>query len=374
MEWRRLSKLKNYNFLFNDEENPITPLEIIQGDISNCYIISPISALSAHPNIIKKIFNSKIKSEKGQYSLNLCQQGIFKEVILDDFIPISKKKQEPGFCKSRENKTFWPVLLEKAFAKKFGAYWNTGGGGNASKIFKDLTGAPVYNYNIEKYVLKYSENKEKLYKKIFTLIENSIKQGYAIVAQTNKEKAKVMTQLGLSEWHYYVILGTLKLENGDSLVKVRNPWGGEKVWEGQYSRNDDFWLQNPKGKIENFEGNSGCFYIPIDCFVSNFQEIDICEVSETAIYAQYPFNSFNIVKEKTNIFQIKVKKTGVFHISFSQMDSKSNTYDYTSLILLENDSKLKFFKATGNLYRDLTIKTKLEASKNYILYVKKNIN
>ena len=37
----------------------------------------------------------------------------------------------------------WAILLEKAYAKAYGGFWNIGTGGFAEDAMKDLTGAPT---------------------------------------------------------------------------------------------------------------------------------------------------------------------------------------------------------------------------------------
>jgi hypothetical protein len=40
--------------------------------------------------------------------------------------------------------------------------------------------------------------------------------------------------------HAYTVLGTVKLSNGEKLVKMRNPWGVEK-WKGAWSDHSYKW-------------------------------------------------------------------------------------------------------------------------------------
>ena len=110
----------------------------VQGRLSNCYLISAMSALAQNPACITRLFNTKEINSQGVYSLNICKGGIFQEVIIDDFLPC----QENNLKFARlNNGVVWPLLLEKAFAKLYKAYWQIGGGGNAIQAIKDLTGA-----------------------------------------------------------------------------------------------------------------------------------------------------------------------------------------------------------------------------------------
>lgn len=106
-----------------------------------------MSALAENPKLILRLFNTKEVNEKGIYSINICKGGVFQEVIIDDFIPCHFNKLKFARYKSG---VLWPILLEKAFAKVYGAYWQIGGGGNAVQAMKDITGAPTRYYLVQK--------------------------------------------------------------------------------------------------------------------------------------------------------------------------------------------------------------------------------
>jgi len=53
------------------------------------------------------------------------------------------------------------MLLEKAYAKVYGGYWNIGTGGFAEDALKDLTGAPT-----EFRLINESTNAQDLWKKL----------------------------------------------------------------------------------------------------------------------------------------------------------------------------------------------------------------
>lgn len=195
------------------------------------------------------------------------------------------------------------------------------------------------------------------------------------MAQTHKEKERVMTDYGMAEWHYYSILNSFQLKNGDYIVKLRNPWG-KKVWTGEYSSSDQASISSKEKIFSQIfeEEKKGIFYMPIDCFLQNFEEIDICECNPSHVYTQFEFNSFHIIKKKTQFFQVKVEKSGVYHLSFSQRDARdSSSYDYCSLILIKKNN-FEFLKSIGNAVRDLPMKIKLEAGVIYYLYVRKKNN
>lgn len=246
--------------IFHKEGAPVRSTDPIQGNLSNCYLISAMSALAKYPALITRLFNTKEVNEQGLYSINLCHGGVFQEVIIDDFVPCAGNKIKFARYKSG---VLWPLLLEKAFAKLYGAYWQVGGGGNAVQALKDMTGAPTRYYNFS-----------KLEKDTFLSICADVKEHNLIaLTQTNREKSEVNTDKGLIEWHYYSLLGTYTVidEEKDkevTLIKLRNPWG-KKIWEGSWSCQDTRWTNANKHsvgyKIDEFK--TGTFFIEIDIFL-----------------------------------------------------------------------------------------------------------
>lgn len=78
------------------------------------------------------------------YCVSLCVNGIWEKVTIDDAFPCKKTKQgkyRPIFSFSKSSE-IWHMLLEKAWAKVHGGYFNTIGG-TSREALRDLTGAPT---------------------------------------------------------------------------------------------------------------------------------------------------------------------------------------------------------------------------------------
>ena len=72
--------------------NGIKPNDILQGYITgsgNCYLMSAIASLARNLSRIKHIFGNTEVSNEGIYYVRLFYKGVFKEVIIEDFIPVS---------------------------------------------------------------------------------------------------------------------------------------------------------------------------------------------------------------------------------------------------------------------------------------------
>lgn len=118
----------------------IEPEDIYQGKLGDCYFLSSISALAENPERVQRLLETEEPNEKGVYAINLNINGDWEQVILDDYFPTNARRIT--FCHSSDPE-LWTMLLEKAYAKIYGGYWNIGTGGFAEDSLKDLTGAPT---------------------------------------------------------------------------------------------------------------------------------------------------------------------------------------------------------------------------------------
>jgi calpain-15 len=92
-------------------------------------------------------------NEFGIYGVNICKNGQWTDIVIDDWIPV--KNGKPVFSRAKGSE-LWVLLLEKAWAKLHGSYHSIESG-LAITALRDLTGAPCFIYKIEK------EDKQKLW-------------------------------------------------------------------------------------------------------------------------------------------------------------------------------------------------------------------
>jgi hypothetical protein len=105
----------------------IEPDDILQGGLGDCYLLSALSALAEKPERLIKIFPDTLSHhDTGIYMVRMEQGGVMQEVVVDDFIPLDPSGR-PAFVQPR-GKEFWPLIVEKAWAKLNGSYANIIGG------------------------------------------------------------------------------------------------------------------------------------------------------------------------------------------------------------------------------------------------------
>ena len=154
------------------------------------------------------------------------------------------------------------MILEKAWAKVHGGYFNTVGG-TSREALRDLTGAPTLSVRFADSILTsdgHWQNLLNAYRKKFPMTAST----HACENITNLTTEK---DLGLIPNHGYSLLGVFELfkdshgvwkkigKNQDDkpgtsyheiirLVKLRNPWG-QGEWKGKFSDASKVWLEFP---------------------------------------------------------------------------------------------------------------------------------
>lgn len=105
---------------------PECPLTIFRGkeSLSGDYFVRGLNAIKDCDWLLRKIFEGQEVNAFGLYILKICQDGSWKYILIDDFIPVAKGK--PAFIDVRQEKEgvvdIWPFLLEKAYANHYSNY------------------------------------------------------------------------------------------------------------------------------------------------------------------------------------------------------------------------------------------------------------
>lgn len=104
-----------------------------------------LSALAEDPNRLRKLFECNETSKYGIYGVKITKNGRPISVVLDEWIPT--RNGRPAFA-GANGPIIWSIMFEKAWAKIHGSYEKIVCG-EMHLTFRDLTGAPSYNYTIK---------------------------------------------------------------------------------------------------------------------------------------------------------------------------------------------------------------------------------
>ena len=285
IKWERVENI----FMSNEYQvfyDKIEKEDIIQGNLGNCYFLSAVASLSKYPNLIEKLFFFKEKSNEHCYGCYFRINGIWKLVLLDDFIPCyGSYKKNFAFSHTNGNE-LWVILLEKAWAKLNGNYARIIGG-DPHEIFEVLT-----NAYCEKFMFN-EKDKEEIWLKYM----NAQEKGFLMTAGTNVDENLNTEEMGLVPGHAYTIIKVLEVTTNsgkEKLINLRNPWGhGE--WSGDWCDSSIKWTKDIRNQCDNYEiQNDGSFWMSFEDFYKFFIIGGICH-----FYQNYYYSSLHIFKDTT---------------------------------------------------------------------------
>jgi hypothetical protein len=99
-EWRRPKDVYGEgNFSLYDK---ISPEDIYQGKLGDCYFLSSLASLAEYPDRIKRIFITKEINDAGCYAVNLFINGERRTVVVDDYFPYDTRKNRWAFSRPSE--------------------------------------------------------------------------------------------------------------------------------------------------------------------------------------------------------------------------------------------------------------------------------
>jgi len=224
------------------QEGGITPLDIRQGAIGNCWFIGSAGAVAEIPHRLEQIFlNTSGKlNTAGIYGVNLYTLGVPNTIIVDDMLPLYDAGEgvyKTLFAQIGENGNAWGTILEKAFAKAHGNYEHIIAGSPADAL-RMLTGSP----SIELRNAELSADEMWAELKRHDLLDEMI------MLNTPGGFSGNTDECGLVNNHAYIVLQAKQTSNGDRLLKMRNPWGFEK-WTCDWSDLSDKWTQTIRDEL-----------------------------------------------------------------------------------------------------------------------------
>uniref|UniRef100_A0A7S4NRY4 Calpain catalytic domain-containing protein n=1 Tax=Paramoeba aestuarina TaxID=180227 RepID=A0A7S4NRY4_9EUKA len=325
------------------EKKGPSPDDIIQGEVGDCWLLGAMAVLATKPDMLKVVFPDKQdwghhmqegKTHPGVFLFKFFKWGEWVEVLVDDRLPVKKSKwsddkgKEPisadAFAYSRlgPNRAYWPLLLEKAYAKMHGSY-ECLAGGHASDAFVDFTGGVCSVLSLKSYTEKHlalshlndnKKEKKKVDPAVLKQAEQSLEMLWKRLKSANKSDRLISASIssggggglrsefkesqGLVLGHAYSVLDvrTIK-EKGITgifsdrlhLIKLRNPWG-DSEWTGEWSDGDKAWdrvSKAEKKRLDLKEIDDGTFWMSYLDFITHFTVVRICRTFNTGFTSKW---------------------------------------------------------------------------------------
>jgi len=75
----------------------VDPSDVQQGELADCYFLSVLNVLAERPSIVHSLFLTTELTNDSVYALRFCVKGIWRTVVIDDFIPCWPGTSTPVF-------------------------------------------------------------------------------------------------------------------------------------------------------------------------------------------------------------------------------------------------------------------------------------
>jgi len=309
--WRRAEELFEKEHEAQLFSGGITPSDIAQGSLGDCWLLAAIATLAEHEGVIESCFISTNYSPLGRYKIALWNpvKNERETFSIDDTIPCNKDGK-PLFTTPNGNE-LWVFLLEKAFAKTMGDYASLEGGLPAWAMYL-MTGDSTLHWSNDEgswsgCELKAKENGfstsgkelhraayfptgEKIASEaMFTLICSYVEGKCALGAGTKGKDDTISEGRGkdggIVPGHAYSILDCRKVFEFQ-LIQLRNPWGTFE-WKGDWSDDSPLWAQHPSVKAslmddkqKELDQGEGTFWMSFADFNMYFDMVDVTVLTE----------------------------------------------------------------------------------------------
>jgi len=301
----------------------ISPAQIQQRLLGDCYFIAAVSSLADHPERIERLFTSHNLSHKGIYGVKLFIAGIWETVIIDDFLPFDpENKMRLAFSSCRDG-SLWLSFLLKAWAKVFGGYLNISTGTTYEALVA-LTGAPTGHYEI----IDCSASEH------WSRLREATSLKFPICASSKKfdriNEHGIDIETGLTSTHAYSIIDSYDVEianKKEKVLKLRNPWGQDR-FRGEWAKGSRKWSPSLEAAMGVDWTSRGIFFMTLAEFIDNFHSYNIAMVIDT--------NSTTCAKLSTpsdtpTALRVNITTPGQYTLSIHQLPSRLYRHPYSSL-------------------------------------------
>ncbi|VDK78161.1 unnamed protein product [Onchocerca ochengi] len=272
VEWLRPGEIVNAPMLIAEGQ---TRFDVIQGELGDCWLMAGAASITLRDELFYRVVppdQSFTENYAGIFHFQFWHYGNWVDVVVDDRLPTSGGKLL--YMHSRQHNEFWSALMEKAYAKLYGNY-EVLKGGTTSEALEDMTGGLTEFVDL-------LEPPPNLLQMMFRGFEMGSLFGCSIEASPMEFEAR--TPEGLVKGHAYSITGMRMVETRRGkipLLRIRNPWGNEQEWNGDWSDDSDLWnyiSREQKQDMNLVLAHDGEFWMSYDDFMRHFNKMEICNL------------------------------------------------------------------------------------------------
>lgn len=141
---------------------------------------------------VRDLFLTQVLNPAGCYALKFTICGLDKLVVIDDYLPFKKNKDDEwklAFAKSSKGENeIWMMMVEKAWAKVCGSYEATELT-TIQEAFEALAGGPTNSYTIDHYkgdIRRQGKAKEERLDKLWRIFDEANRKGWVTTVSSPK--------------------------------------------------------------------------------------------------------------------------------------------------------------------------------------------
>ncbi|XP_030007070.1 calpain-9 isoform X2 [Sphaeramia orbicularis] len=272
VKWKRPRELcQSPQFIVNGASR----LDVRQGKLNDCWLLSAISSLAVHRSLLKKVVPLKQSFQdgyNGSFIFRFWQYGQWEEVRIDDLLPT--RDNELIYLSSPERHEFWSSLLEKAYAKLKGGY-RALDMGFPHEAMVDMTGGVAEVLSIA-----------TLPRDLPGFLRSLLSKGALINCANCQGPLEQRNELGIMFRHAYSLTAVeqVKTDRGPvDLVRILNPWGNTE-WEGPWSDQDSpEWntvSRSEQQRLDRVRREDGEFWMSVSDFRQHFEQMEVCHLTD----------------------------------------------------------------------------------------------
>ncbi|TMS38688.1 hypothetical protein L596_005355 [Steinernema carpocapsae] len=253
--------------------------DVVQGALGDCWLLAAVANLTLRDELFYRVVppdQSFTENYAGIFHFQFWRYGKWVDVVIDDRLPT--RNGQLIYMHSDDHQEFWSALLEKAYAKLYGSY-EALKGGSTSEALEDFTGGLIEYYDLHE---KDSMPQTQLLATMVRGFQMGSMFGCSIDADPNVTEARLPN--GLVRGHAYSItaVNTVNGPHGEiALLRIRNPWGNEQEWNGEWSDGSSEWYslsESQRDEMKVVFAHDGEFWMSFDDFMREFQRMEVCNL------------------------------------------------------------------------------------------------
>jgi calpain-7 len=242
-------------------------IDLVQDAATDCSVVASLCAGVAraqrgHAKIMRHVIypwdhenDRPMMSANGKYVVRLNFNGCYRNVVIDDRLPVSNSNRVIHVVDRHNPGLLWPALVEKAYLKIRGGYDFPGS--NSGTDIWILTGW------IPEQVFLQSDEFEP--DRFWERITNAFAYGDVLItAGTGKTSERTARATGLASEHDYAVLDMREVD-GQRLFLIKNPWCEGTSWRGRFNKTERSSIEPNKRRVEEsliaFDEDTG----PVEC-------------------------------------------------------------------------------------------------------------